>query len=329
MSNIKTSVEELIGNTPLLELVNYEKKNNLKARILLKVESVNALGSLKDRIAVAILNAYERETDIKPGDTIVESSSGNTAIALAALARKRGYRFLNVASELTDERINLLRAYGAEILFLKDYPEIAAGFSILNDNYKFHDFLRDYFNKQSEKDGRKYYVNPQWVNKANRQVQHDVTGQEIIRDTDGQVDVFIGGIGSGGSLRGIGDALREVNPNLEIVAFDSVPEEPDSIIGVHNIANTPNYLLPDHISEAEKPYDRAIVVKKEEAYKASNEVAKSEGIFFGVSTGAAVHIATQLAKQPEYEGKTIVAIAYDDVLKYLSTDLVNPIYQED
>lgn len=329
MSNIKTSVEELIGNTPILELVNYEKKYDLKARILLKVESVNILGSLKDRIAVAMIDAYEKETDIKPGDTIVESSSGNTAIAMAAIARKRGYRFINIAADQTEERTALLRAYGAEILFLSEHPDIAAGFGLLNENYKFHDFLRDYFAKQSEKDGRKYYINPQWTNKANRIVQHDVTGQEIIRDTDGQVDVFIGGIGSGGSLRGIGDALREVNPNLEIVAFDSVPEEPDSIIGVHNIAHTPDFMLPDHISEAERPYDRAIVVKKEEAYKASNEVAKAEGIFFGVSTGAAVHIATQLAKQPEYEGKTIVAIAYDDVLKYLSTELINPIYQED
>lgn len=329
MSNIKKSVEELIGNTPILELVNYEKKNELKARILLKVESVNALGSLKDRIAVAMLDWYEKETDIKPGDTIVESSSGNTAIAMAAIARKRGYRFLNVAADQTEERTALLRAYGAEILFLADNPDIAAGFAILNENYKFHDFLRDYFNKKSEKDGRRYFVNPQWMNIANRQVQHDVTGQEIIRDTDGDVDVFIGGIGSGGSLRGIGDALRETNPNLEVIAFDSVAEEPDSLIGVHHIDGMPAFMLPDHITTSEKPYDRTIVVTKEEAYKASNEVAKAEGIFFGVSTGAAVHIATKLAKQPEYEGKTIVAIAYDDVLKYLSTDLINPIYQED
>lgn len=329
MSNIKHSVEELIGNTPLLELVNYEKKKNIHAKILLKIESVNALGSLKDRIAVAMLDAYENETDIKPGDTIVESSSGNTAIALAALARKRGYRFVNVAAELTEERKKLLLAYGAEIIYVSENPDIAAGFGILNDNYKFHDFLRDYFAKKSEEDGRRYFVNPQWINKANRIVQHDVTGQEIIRDTDGQVDVFIGGIGSGGSLRGIGDALREVNPNVEVIAFDSVPEEPDSLIGVHNIAQTPKFMLPEHISEIEKPYDRAIVVKKEEAYKASNDVAKAEGIFFGVSTGAAIHLATLLAKQPEYDGKTIVAIAYDDVLKYLSTELVNPIYQED
>lgn len=329
MSNIKTSVEELIGNTPLLELVNYEKKNDLKARILLKIESVNALGSLKDRIAVAMIDAYERDTDIKPGDTIVESSSGNTAIALAAIARKRGYRFLNVTGELTEERDKLLRAYGAELIYVSETPEIAAGFSLLNENYKFQDFLRDYFEKKSKEDGRRYFINPQWVNKANREIQYSTTGQEIIKDTDGNVDVFIGGIGSGGSLRGIGDALREINPNIEIVAFDSVPEEPDSLIGVHNIACNPNFMLPAHITEIDKPYDRSIVVKKEEAYKASNEVAKSEGIFFGVSTGAAVHIATQLAKQPEYEDKTIVAIAYDDVLKYLSTELVNPIYQED
>ena len=328
MSNIKHSVEELIGNTPLLELDSYEKAKGLKARILLKVESMNILGSLKDRIAVSMIDALEKETDIKPGDYLVEASSGNTVIALAAIGRKRGYKVLAIVEQATQERLDLLHAYGAETVDVADCPEIRAGFGKLNDNYKFHDFLNDYFGQKGREEGRKYFVTAQWANKANREVQYFTTGKEIIRDTDGKVDVFIGGIGSGGSLRGVGEALREVNPNLEIIAIDSTSEEPDSLVGIHKIAGNPNFMLPVHVTEIEKPYDRTITVTKEDAYRAANAVAKYEGIFFGITTGAAVHIATQLAKQPKYEGKTIVTFAYDDVLKYLSTEITNPEYLE-
>lgn len=329
MANIKHSVEELIGNTPILELDNYEKAKDLKARILLKVESVNILGSLKDRIAVSMIDALERDTDIRPGDYLVEASSGNTVIALAAIGRKRGYKVLAIVEQATKERLDLLHAYGAETLDVADSPEILAGFGKLNENYRFDDFLNDYFAEKGRKEGRRYFVTAQWANKANREIQYSATGQEIIRDTDGRVDVFIGGIGSGGSLRGVGDALKEVNPNLEIIAIDSIPEEPDSLIGIHKVAGNPVYMLPLHITEIEKPYDRLISVTKEDAYRAANAVAKYEGIFFGITTGAAVHIATQLAGQPEYKGKTILAIAYDDVMKYLSTGLVDPQFSAD
>ncbi len=329
MANIKHSVEELIGNTPILELDNYEKAKDLKARILLKVESVNILGSLKDRIAVSMIDALERDTDIRPGDYLVEASSGNTVIALAAIGRKRGYKVLAIVEQATKERLDLLHAYGAETLDVADSPEILAGFGKLNENYRFDDFLNDYFSEKGKKEGRRYFVTAQWANKANREIQYGTTGQEIIRDTDGRVDVFIGGIGSGGSLRGVGDALREVNPKLEIIAIDSIPEEPDSLIGIHKIVGNPDFMLPLHITEIEKPYDRVISVTKEDAYRAANAVAKYEGIFFGVTTGAAVHIATQLAGQPEYKGKTILAIAYDDVMKYLSTGLIDPQFSAD
>lgn len=324
MSNIKHSVEELIGHTPIMELDNYEKVKNLNARILLKVESVNILGSMKDRIAVSMIDALERETDIRPGDYLVEASSGNTVIALAAIGRKRGYKVLAIVEQATQERLDLLHAYGAETIDVTESPEIAAGFGKLNANYKFHDFLNDYFTEKGKKEGRRYFVTAQWANKANREIQYSTTGQEIVADTDGKVDVFIGGIGSGGSLRGVGDALREANPNLEIVAIDSIPEEPDSLIGIHKVVGNPDFMLPLHVTEIEKPYDKIIPVTKEDAYRAANAVAKYEGIFFGITTGAAVHIATQLAAQPEYEGKTIVAIAYDDVMKYLSTGITDP-----
>lgn len=328
MANIKHSIEELIGNTPLLELDNYERKFGLKARILLKVESVNILGSLKDRIAVAMIDALEAETDIKPGDTIVENSSGNTAIALAAVARKRGYRFVDLITEQTPERTKLLLAYGAELEELYKIPEIAEKLPELSDDYRLEQLIDDYFEERGKREGRRYFFTKQWANPANKKVQREVTAQEILRDTDGNVDVFIGGIGSGGSFCGITEGLRAANPNLEAIAFDSTPEEPDSIVGVHNIATTPKHSFSIFTQQGTKTYDRTIVVTKEQAYRASNEVGKAEGIIFGISTGAALHIATELAKLPEYEGKTIVAIAYDDVMKYLSTELVSEEYRK-
>lgn len=188
--------------------------------------------------------------------------------------------------------------------------------------------LEEFLAQQSKKDGRRYFLTAQWMNAANREIQYSTTGQEILRDADGKIDVLVAGIGSGGSIRGVGDALREANPDLEIVAFDSTLEEPDSLVGVHNIAGKPAFLLPTHVTE-KHVYDRTFVVTKEDAYRTANAFAKEEGIFFGISTGAAIYTATQLARQPEYEGKTIVAFAYDDVLKYLSTDLVNPIFAQD
>lgn len=327
MSNIKYSVEELIGNTPLFEPVAYEKAKGLKARILLKVESVNPLGSLKDRIAVAMLDNLEANTDIKPGDYVVEVSSGNTVIALAALARKRGYKVLALMSQITEERTKLLTAYGAQVVDMSKLPQYTDRSSALNDKIGQKELVEAFLAQQSKIDGNRYFLTAQWTNVANREIQYSTTGQEILRDVDGKIDVLVAGIGSGGSIRGVGDALREANPDLEIIAFDSTLEEPDSIVGVHNIAGRPDFMLPTHVTE-KHVYDRTVVVTKEDAYRAANTLAKEEGLFFGISTGAALAVATQLAKQPEYEGKTIVMFAYDDVLKYLSTDLVNPIFAD-
>ena len=327
MSNIKHSVEELIGNTPLLELDNYEKTFGIDARILVKVESLNPYGSLKDRIAVAMIDALEKNTDIKPGDYIVEASSGNTAIALAAIARKRGYKSLFIVEQMTDERYKLLEAYDAEIVEVADDPEMIQGMMNLNEDYMFHDFLNDYYGKKSKESDVNYFPVSQWANKANPQIQYETTGQEIIRDTDGKVDVFVSGIGSGGSIRGISDALREVNPDLEVVVFDSIPEEPDSLIGVHKVEGANPALFPLHVSEKPGLYNSVFPVTKEQAYQTANDVGKTEGIMFGVTTGAAVYLAAQLARKPEYAGKTILTIAYDDVTKYLTTDLIASQYR--
>lgn len=320
-------MEELVGNTPLLELDAFERKFGLKARLLVKVESMNPFGSLKDRIAVSMLDALERDTDIKPGDYVVEASSGNTAIALAALCLKRGYKFLAIVEQMTPERIGLLEAYGAELVDASKDPELLNGMMNLTKSYKFHDFLRDYYGKKSKESSVKYFPLSQWANKANPQIQYETTAPEILRDAGGKIDVFVAGIGSGGSIRGIGDALREANPELEIVVFDSTEAEPNSLIGVHKVIGAPPAIFPVHVAEKPGVYDKVEVVTKEEAYQAANDVAKTEGILFGISTGAAVHLARELAQKPEYEGKTILTIAYDDVTKYLSTELVSPKYR--
>lgn len=326
MSNIKHSVEEVIGHTPILELDGLEKKENLDAHILVKLESMNPLGSLKDRIAVAMINALERDTDIKPGDTIVEFSSGNTVIGMAAIAAKRGYKLIAYVVQATVERVRLLEAYGAIVREMTDDEEITEAFSKLPEDGDSAQMLVDIFKKRSEKEGINYYLTVQSANEANRDIQYSTTGQEIIADVD-HVDVLIAGVGSGGSITGVSEALREKFPDLEVVAFEPTDDDIDSLVGVHSISMTPKHSFPKIILRRERtPYDKVIKVNKEDAYRMSNKVARTDGIFLGITAGAAMYLAAELAKQPEYKGKTFVMFGYDDVLKYLSTPLVDKKY---
>lgn len=327
MSNIKHSIEEIIGHTPILELDGLEKKEKLDAHILVKLESVNPLGSLKDRIAAAMIDALERDTDIKPGDTIVEFSSGNTAIALAAIAAKRGYKMLAYVVQATEERIKLLQAYGAVTQRMEEAdPELLQGMAELPEDGDSAAFIVEYYKEKSKREGVRYFPTVQSANEANREVQYRTTGQEILEDVD-QADVLIAGAGSGGSITGVSQALREKFPNLEVIAFEPVADDLDSLVGVHSIRRTPKNSFPQIILRADRvPYDRVIEVNKEDAYRTSNEVAKTDGIFLGISSGAAIYLAKELAKRPEYKGKTFVTFGYDDVLKYLSTPLVDKKY---
>lgn len=330
MSNIKHKIEDVIGHTPILELDGLEKKEKLDANILVKLECVNPLGSLKDRIAAAMIDRLERDTDIMAGDTIVEFSSGNTAIALAAIAAKRGYKLLAYVGQATEERIKLLEAYGATVLPMEQAePEILSGIGKATAEYDSAQFLEDYYKAKSEREGKKYFPTVQSSNEANRDIQYNATGQEIIADVD-HVDVLIAGIGSGGSLTGVSEALKEKFPNLEVIAFEPPDDDVDSLVGIHSITQTPVGMFPQIVLRREKcPYDRIIKVNKEDAYRTANEVAKTDGIFLGITSGAAIYLAKELAKQPKYKGKTFVMFGYDDVLKYLSTPLVDKKYKVD
>lgn len=328
MSNIKHAIEEVVGHTPILELDGLEKKESLDAHILVKLESLNPLGSLKDRIAVAMIDALERDTDIKPGDTIVEFSSGNTAIGLAAIAAKRGYKMIAYMVQATQEREKLLKAYGAEVRDMLEDADVMNVMGSLPEDGDSAQALVDLFAERSKKEGINYFLTVQSSNEANREVQYRTTGQEIIADVD-QVDVLIAGVGSGGSITGVSDALREKFPNLEVIAFEPTDDDTESLVGVHSISLTPRNSFPQIILRKDRvPYDRIIKVNKEDAYRTSNKVAKTDGIFLGITAGAAMFIANELAKTPEYKGKTFVMFGYDDVLKYLSSELVNPKYAE-
>lgn len=326
MSNIKHAIEEVIGHTPILELAGLEKTEQLDAQILVKLECINPLGSLKDRIAMAMLDSLEKNTDIKPGDTIVEFSSGNTAIGLAALAAKRGYKMIAYMVQATQERIKLLEAYGAEVRDMLEDEEVMKGMGALPEDGDSAQFLVELFQERGKREGIHYFLTVQSSNEANREIQYRTTGQEILQDVD-HVDVLIAGVGSGGSITGVSEALREKFPDLEVIAFEPTDDDTESLVGVHSISLTPRNMFPQIILRKDKlPYDRVIKVDKEDAYRMSNKVARTDGIFLGITSGAAIHLATELAKEPEYKGKTFVMFGYDDVLKYLSSPLVDKKY---
>lgn len=326
MNNIKHSIEEIIGHTPILELEGLRVKENIDAHILVKLESLNPLGSLKDRIAMAMLDALERDTNIQPGDTIVEFSSGNTAIGLTALAAKRGYKMIAYMVQATEERVKLLEAYGATVRDMMQDEGVMEVMSSLPEDGDSAQALVDLFEKRGQEEGINYFLTVQSSNEANRDIQYNTTGQEIIADVD-HVDVLIAGIGSGGSITGVSEALREKFPNLEVIAFEPTDDDVDSLVGVHSINLTPRNTFPQIILRRDRvPYDRVIKVDKEDAYRMSNKVARTDGIFLGITTGAAMHLAVELAKTTEYQGKTFIMFGYDDVAKYLSSPLVDKKY---
>ncbi len=328
MSRIKHSIEEVIGHTPILELDGLEKQENIDAHILVKLESLNPFGSLKDRIAMAMIDALERDTDIRPGDTIVEFSSGNTAIGLAAIALKRGYKMIAYMVQATEERVRLLEAYGATVRDMTQDEGVMEVMSSLPEDGDSAQALVELFQKRSAEEGIRYFLTVQSANEANRDIQYRTTGQEILEDVD-HVDVLIAGVGSGGSITGVSEALREKFPDLEVVAFEPTDDDIESLVGVHSISLTPRHSFPQIILRRDRaPYDRIVKVDKEDAYRMSNKVARTDGIFLGITAGAAMYLAAELAAKPEYRGKTIVTLGYDDVLKYLSTPMTDQKYKK-
>ena len=306
MANIKTSAAQLIGNTPLLEVKNYQKKEKAEgARILVKLEYLNPAGSVKDRVALAMIEDAEKKGNIKPGATIIEPTSGNTGIGLAFVAASRGYKaILTLPDTMSVERRTLLKAYGAELVLTEGALGMKGAIAKA---------------EELQKTTPNSIILGQFDNPANPAAHKATTGPEIWKDTDGQVDVFVAGVGTGGTLTGAGNYLKSQNPSIRIVAV-----EPDSSAvlsgekpGPHKIQGIGAGFVPKVLDQ--NIYDEIIRVKNEDAFAKGKEIAQTEGILVGISSGAALWAATELAKRPEYAGKTIVVLLPDSGDRYLST----------
>ncbi|MCD8383176.1 MAG: cysteine synthase A [Clostridiales bacterium] len=307
MSNIYTSADQLIGNTPLLELTHLEQRYGLKARLLGKLEYFNPAGSVKDRIAKAMIDDAEAKGLLKEGSVIIEPTSGNTGIGLASVAAARGYRIIIVMPEtMSVERRQLMKAYGAELV-LTDGAKGMKGAIARAD--------------ELAKEIPNSFIPGQFVNPANPAVHRATTGPEIWADTDGQVDVFVAGVGTGGTVTGVGEYLKEQDPSVRVVAVEpaSSPVLSKGVGGAHKIQGIGAGFVPDVLNTA--IYDEIIPVTNEDAFATGREFGKAEGVLVGISSGAALWAGLQIAQRPESEGKTIVVLLPDTGDRYLSTPL--------
>ncbi len=307
MSNIYTSADQLIGKTPLLELVHIEKEEGLEAKVLGKLEYFNPAGSVKDRIAKAMIDDAEAKGLLKPGSVIIEPTSGNTGIGLASVAAARGYRIIIVMPEtMSVERRQLMKAYGAELVLTEGAKGMKGAIA------KADELAKEIPNS---------FIPGQFVNPANPAVHKATTGPEIWEDTDGKVDIFVAGVGTGGTVTGTGEYLKEQNPNVKVVAVEPAgsPVLSKGTPGAHKIQGIGAGFVPDVLNTA--VYDEIIAVENDDAFATGKLIGKKEGVLVGISSGAAVWAAIELAKRPENKGKTIVALLPDTGDRYLSTPL--------
>ena len=307
MSKIYTSADQLIGHTPLLELTHIEKNNGLEAKVLAKLEYLNPAGSVKDRIAKAMLDDAEAKGLLKPDSVIIEPTSGNTGIGLASVAAARGYRIIIVMPEtMSVERRQLMKAYGAELVLTEGAKGMKGAIAKAEEI-------------AAQTPGS--FIAGQFVNPANPKAHYETTGPEIWEDTDGQVDIFVAGVGTGGTLTGTGKFLKEQNPNVKVVAVEpaSSPVLSKGVAGAHKIQGIGAGFVPDVLDT--KIYDEIITVENDDAFATGKLVGHSEGVLVGISSGAAVWAGIQLAKRPENKGKTIVVLLPDTGDRYLSTPL--------
>ena len=307
MSNIYTSADQLIGKTPLLELTHIEKQYGLKAKILAKLEYFNPAGSVKDRIAKAMIDDAEAKGLLKEGSVIIEPTSGNTGIGLASVAAARGYRIIIVMPEtMSVERRQLMKAYGAELVLTEGAKGMKGAIA------KADELAREIPNS---------FVPGQFVNAANPKAHYATTGPEIYADTDGKVDIFVAGVGTGGTVTGVGQYLKAQNPAVKVVAVEpkSSAVLSTGVAGTHKIQGIGAGFVPDVLDT--KIYDEIIPVENDDAFAIGKEIGKREGVLVGISSGAAVWAAIELAKRPENAGKNIVVLLPDTGDRYLSTPL--------
>lgn len=307
MSRIFTSADQLIGHTPLMELTNIEKKHGLKAKLLAKLECFNPAGSVKDRIAKAMIDDAEAKGLLKPGSVIIEPTSGNTGIGLASVAAARGYRIIIVMPEtMSIERRQIMKAYGAELVLTEGAKGMKGAIA------KAEELSKEIPNS---------FIPGQFVNPANPKAHFETTGPEIFDDTDGKVDIFVAGVGTGGTVTGVGQYLKSRNPSVKVVAVEpkSSAVLSTGVAGPHKIQGIGAGFVPDVLDT--KVYDEIIPVTNEDAFAAGKEIGRSEGVLVGISSGAALWAGIDLAKRPENAGKTIVVLLPDTGDRYLSTPL--------
>ena len=307
MSRIFTSADQLIGHTPLMELTNIEKKHGLKAKLLAKLEYFNPAGSVKDRIAKAMIDDAEAKGLLKPGSVIIEPTSGNTGIGLASVAAARGYRIIIVMPEtMSVERRQIMKAYGAELVLTEGAKGMKGAIA------KAEELSKEIPNS---------FIPGQFVNPANPKAHFETTGPEIFDDTDGKVDIFVAGVGTGGTVTGVGQYLKSRNPSVKVVAVEpkSSAVLSTGVAGPHKIQGIGAGFVPDVLDT--KVYDEIIPVTNEDAFAAGKEIVRSEGVLVGISSGAALWAGIDLAKRPENAGKTIVVLLPDTGDRYLSTPL--------
>ncbi|MFR4009124.1 MAG: cysteine synthase A [Christensenellales bacterium] len=307
MSKIYTSIDQLIGHTPLLELTHIEKEQGLEAKVLAKLEYFNPAGSVKDRIAKGIIDDAEAKGLLKPGATLIEPTSGNTGIGLAAIAAARGYKIIIVMPEtMSIERRKLMKAYGAELVLTEGAKGMKGAIEKANELAKEID---------------NSFVPGQFINQANPLTHKATTGPEIWEDTDGKVDIFVAGVGTGGTVTGVGEYLKEQNPQVKVVAVEPAtsPVLSKGTPGAHKIQGIGAGFVPDVLNTG--VYDEIITVENKDAFETGRLVGKREGVLVGISSGAAVWAAIQLANRPENKGKNIVVLLPDTGERYLSTAL--------
>ena len=309
MSNIYTSADQIIGKTPLLELTHIERKFDLKAKLVAKLEYFNPAGSVKDRIAKAMIDDAEKSGKLKPDSVIIEPTSGNTGIGLASVATARGYRIiLTMPETMSVERRQLIKAYGAEIVLTEGSKGMKGAIA------KAEELAKEIPNS---------FIPGQFVNKANPKAHFETTGPEIYEDTDGKVDIFVAGVGTGGTVTGVGEYLKSKNSNIKVVAVEPATSAVLStgVAGAHKIQGIGAGFVPEVLNT--EIYDEIFPVSNEDAFATGKLIGKSEGVLVGISSGAATFAAIELAKRPENAGKTIVVLLPDTGDRYLSTPLFN------